>query len=73
MGMACDPDRVGFFPVIEPFEQLYTRYAIVARALGLVGARAKVSCIQFEQQISLLFIHNNSNNFLICEPAYLSG
>ena len=29
-------------------EDLYTRYPIVARALGLVRARAKESCIQDE-------------------------
>ena len=30
-------------------EKLYTRYPIVARALGRVRARAKVSCIQGEK------------------------
>ena len=29
-------------------DHLYTRYPIVARALGLVRARAKVSCIQVD-------------------------
>ena len=53
---------------------LYTKYPIVARALGLAAARAKVSCIQsYLVRIpnyghivycQLLFNFDNKNQFL---------
>ena len=49
--------RITASKIIFYSKMLYTRYPIVARALGLAAARAKVSCIQSK----VLFIKSKNN------------
>ena len=43
---------------------LYTRYPIVARALGLAAARAKVYCIQQSLKIDVDYVYYNPRQTL---------